>query len=433
MLLQVIDIRDVFDISLADKRFHRTRAESLHIHGIFRYEIGDGAAVLGVAFLSGAVQMGAIRLAFHGRAADGAMLWQLIGDGPLRALFLYYGKHLGNDVAGFLHDHRVANAHVFFVDVVLVVQRCPGHCGLCQAHRVQNGKRRNPSCAPHLHDDILHHGFFLLRRVFIRGSPAGYFGGHAQAVALSQAVDLNHCAVQAIGKRPAHLFDAADGLPHLVCRAADLIAGAYGKSLFCHKGQGFGVAFELPPLADFQVEYEDVQLALSDDCAVQLAHGAGSAVSPVLVYLAAALQLLFVGFLEAFGGHVHLATHLQIRQLCRDGFRNRADFQRVFIYALSDFAVASGDGFLQNAVVIAQHDGQAVDLALYHKFRLCKLLLHLFHKGVDLFFGKYVLKADDGNVMLYFFQLPLCRAAHFLCRRIHSGKHRVFAFQPPQL
>ena len=92
----------------------------------------------------------------HGVAAAGrADLGKLVGLGALGPLVEHDADDLRDDVAGALHDHRVADADVLARDLVLVVQRGVGDDDAADRDRLQLGDRRQRAGAADLDLDVV--------------------------------------------------------------------------------------------------------------------------------------------------------------------------------------------------------------------------------------------------------------------------------------
>ena len=124
----------------------------------------------------------------------------MIGHGVRGALGNVHADHLGNDLTGLLEQDGVTDAHIFFGDEILVVEGGVGDGGARQLHRFGDCLRGQDAGTSHLHHDVQHLGWFLLRWVFPRYRPTGEFGGAAEQIPLAQVVDLHHCPVHLIGK-----------------------------------------------------------------------------------------------------------------------------------------------------------------------------------------------------------------------------------------
>ena len=119
---------------------------------------------------------------------------------PLRPLVGDDADDLRNDVAGALHDDRVADAHVLALDLVLVVQRRVGDDDAADGHRLQPGDGRQRAGAPHLDVDAVEDGHRLLGGELVGDGPARRAGDEAQALLQVEAVHLVDDAVDVVGE-----------------------------------------------------------------------------------------------------------------------------------------------------------------------------------------------------------------------------------------
>ena len=143
---------------------------------------------------------------------------------PLRASCLD-ADHLGDDLAGLLDHHRVADADVLAGDLVGVVQAGPldGRAG--QAHRLQVGHRRQLARLADLDADVDDLGDGLLGLVLEGDRPARALAARPGARA-GQVVDLDHQAVGLEIERVPLVVPALGVLDHLLDR---VVATRYGR------------------------------------------------------------------------------------------------------------------------------------------------------------------------------------------------------------
>ena len=111
------------------------------------------------------------RAAARADAADG--LIEAVGAAPLGAVLREHLHDSWDDLAGFLHEQRVADADVLALDFILIVQGCAGDDRPGQRHRIQLGHRRQHSRAPHLNGDGPEARGLLLGQKLEGGRPAG--------------------------------------------------------------------------------------------------------------------------------------------------------------------------------------------------------------------------------------------------------------------
>ena len=127
----------------------------------------------------------------HGVAAAGrAAVGKLVGLGALRALLRHDADDLRDDVAGALHDHGVADAHVLARDLVLVVQRGVGDDDAADSHRLEPGDGRQRAGAADLDVDVVEHGHRLLGGELVRDRPARRARDEAEPLLQSSRLTL---------------------------------------------------------------------------------------------------------------------------------------------------------------------------------------------------------------------------------------------------
>ena len=119
--------------------------------------------------------------------ADRADMRELIRLGIARALLRHQAQDLRDHVAGALHDHRVALAHILARDLVLIVQRRIGDDDAADRHRLQPRHRRQRACAAHLDVDLLQHRRRPSRRRTCARCPSAGSARRSPAAAASPA------------------------------------------------------------------------------------------------------------------------------------------------------------------------------------------------------------------------------------------------------
>ena len=86
--------------------------------------MNDIARKLRRAFAARAAICRLALLAVDIAAADGAFFRHIENNFVSAALFLYNRNHLGDYIACFLHNNRVADSYILFADIINIVQRC---------------------------------------------------------------------------------------------------------------------------------------------------------------------------------------------------------------------------------------------------------------------------------------------------------------------
>ena len=147
--------------------------------------MGNIPQALGRALGTGAAQGHAILIPHHRGAALRAYGGHGKGHCIRRALGLVDRQHLRDDLPRLLQQHRIADAQIQPVDIILIVQCGGGNGGPSQAHRLHNDLGRQNAGTAYLDDNVQHPALFFLRRVLEGHSPAGGLCRAAQGSALA--------------------------------------------------------------------------------------------------------------------------------------------------------------------------------------------------------------------------------------------------------
>ena len=140
-----------------------------------------------------------------------------IGLGVHRTLFQHHADNLRNHVAGALHDHRVANAHILARNFVLIVQRRIGDDDAADRHRIEPRHRRQRAGAPDLDFDVAQdRAGGLFGGEFMRVGPAWRARDKAKALLKREVVDLVDHAVDVVAQVRAAAFDIAEMRQHFL-------------------------------------------------------------------------------------------------------------------------------------------------------------------------------------------------------------------------
>ena len=348
---QIIQICGGLYQAAVDEAFTHGDAQALDVHGLPGGKMGDVAEPLGGTLGACAAQGRAVLVSDHGRAALRADGGQDKGDRPLRALFLVHGEDLGDDLPGLLQQHRVADAKIQPVNIVLIMERGGGDRGTGQADGLHNDLGRQHAGAAHLHHDIHDLALFLLRRVFEGHGPARGFGRAAQGFPLGQGVDFDHRAVHVIGQLSPVLpqpFNALNAVPDIVIAGI----GHHGKAHGTHGVQGLGVGLVLLAGAVLQVKADNVQLAGGRHLGVQLAHGACGGVAGIGQQRLTFDLPLRVQLLKNRFGHIYLAPDDQPLRRVFNAQGQRAHGAQIFRHVLAGHAVSPGGAPDENTVFI---------------------------------------------------------------------------------
>ncbi len=294
-----------------------------------------------------------------------------IGD-VARALLRHPADDLGDDVAGAPDDDLVADAHAFPAHLEQVVQRRVRHRRSADEHRLELGDRRELAGAADLDLDRDETRRLLLRRVLLRDRPARLARLEAEPLLQRAVVDLVDDAVDVVGQRVALGRDffmeanqpggAVHAPVHRARRQAHRVERVEDRGLRRRNGPARHFA---------QAVGEEAERAPGGIARVELADDAGGGVARVdedLLVLRAGLDELLLALVErgeVVAPHEDLAAHLDDgRRGALQPLRHRGDRAHGVRHVLARLAVAARRRLDERAVLVAQADGEAVELQL---------------------------------------------------------------------
>ena len=338
--------------------------------GEIRAVVADGALVLDDRRSTDRAGIGHLELAFSTGPA--------LGDRP---------DDLGDHVARLLEDHPVPDPQILPADLIDVVERRPGDGRAGHLDRAQVRNRRHRPGSSDVRDDVLEHGLDLLRRELEGDRPARRTRDHPEALLLVDPVDLHHDAIRLVrqvvpplaprfGERD-HALDVQAGGTIRVDRQPE--ARQPVERLVLGRARA-GVLDEL-------VE-PGRQLPARGHGRIDLAERARAAVARVGVERQAGCLAFLVDPCELRLRHEHLAANVG-RDRIREPIRDDLDRPEVGGHVLAGRAVAAGRAAHEPATLIAQGDGQAIDLELSHVpeirsgFRRCIDAEDLPHASIE--------------------------------------------------
>ena len=294
-----------------------------------------------------------------------------VGDRP---------EDLGDDVAGLAHDDHVADTHALAGHLGGVVEGGACYRRTGDQDRLHHAEGRDATGAPDLDGDVQQPGAYLLGRVLVGGGPAGHSGGVPQAALKGVVVELEDDAVDLVDEVVAVGGVALDVGLALGASPHHGVVGGYRQPPSGQQLIPLVLAGREPlprcrgdrtdPVGDHR------QGPGSGNGGVLLAQRAGSRVARVGKDLqeggAVGLPLqvegsaLLVEGLELLGGEVDLAAHLEQGGVGVAGQDqgDRGDGAHIAGDVLTGGAVPPGSGPGEDAVLVGQGYGQAVDLDL---------------------------------------------------------------------
>src|SRR5688572_4159571 len=113
----------------------------------------------------------------------------------VRPQMFFHAHDVRDDLAGFLDDDRVADANVFAGDFFDVVQPDAAYRRAGDLHGLEVGRRCERAAFADSDEDVVdpRRGFVLLE--LVGDQPARRFARSPEAIALVEAIDLEHEAV----------------------------------------------------------------------------------------------------------------------------------------------------------------------------------------------------------------------------------------------
>ena len=429
---QIVDIRRGVNGPFFNKAVHNGAAQPLNVHGVPADKVGDVPAQLGGALRAGAAQESPVLVPFHGRAADRAFFRQKIGLRPLRPFGEVHFQNFRDDLPGLADAHRVPHPDIQPGDKVLIVQCGVGDGGSRQTHGSDHGLGRQHARAAHLHHNVLHKGFLLLRRVFVGHSPPGKFGGGPQRLPGGQIIQLDDGAVYIARKFFPLLVDTGD----LSVNFSSVGKAFVGNDL---EAQGFEIlqglcmASEGLPLRQLDIEHQNIQLPFGGHLGILLPQGACRGVSGVGKGLLPVFLQGIIQSVEGLLGHEYLSPDNEPGRGTLQGHGNGADGLQVFRHILAYNAVSPGGPSYKLPIFIFQGHGQAIDFRFHGEGRAGHGFLGTGQKIVQLFRAEHILQAHKRHRVGHLAEGIHRLTAHPFCGRIRQGQLRIGLFQILQL
>ena len=432
---EVVQVGRIMHQLPIDQLLHQLVAQALDVHGPAGSKVLDGFPALG-----GTVQ--AAGAARHGLAfglddvgtADGAVFGQHHFPGvPGTAL----GKHahdLGNHIPGPAHIDRIADTHVLAAHLIHVVQGGVAHHHAPHFHGRQARHRGDGAGAAHLEFHVPDGGQGLLGGKLAGDGPARGAGDVAQALLLFQVVDLEHHAVDLIVQAVALLAHGGEIVQAALKAGHHLQLGRHGQAIAPDDFHDAAVAVaqrlhgQLAPAIGIKG-----QGAAGGDLGIELAQAARGGVARVGEGLFPLAPGAFIECLETLFGHENLAAHFQHfgPALPQQAQGNGADGAHVGGDILAPVAVPPGRTLHQEAVLVAQADGQAVQLGLGAVFHLLHFqqLAHALVEIGHLPVAEGIAQGQHGHGMADFGKFLQGLGAHSLSGGIRGNQFGMGGLQ----
>ena len=346
---------------------------------------------------------------------------------------------LGDDVAPFLENHRVAFAHVFARDVLGVVQRRHGDRGSGEDDRLQDRVRRDRAGPADVDLDLQQPGVRLLRRELEGGRPARTLRGRPEPLAQREIVHLDHDAVGVEVERPPLVGPFLTEGGHRVDPFAAPPVAFDRQPPGAHRAQGLAVRGDRGGACSALRCPNDLihvggQPSLRDERGIKIAHRPRRGVAWIGEERLAGVLALTVHAGKRRARQIDFAAHFEAAgrpapQRERDG----ADGADVGRDLFAPRAVAARRAADQMAVVVGERDAQAVDFHLGHvcnrRVAQAGALAHALVEGAQLLVAVDVVEAEQRREVLDRLEAVDRPAGHALRRRIGGDEIGMLSFE----
>ena len=221
--LQIVELCRCIDETRIDESFTQAHSETVNIHRISGSKMNNIAKTLRRTLCSGTAQCNAVLIAFDRRSAFRTNHRHFVRHCVSRALVLVDRKHLGDDLAGFLHQNSIADPKIQIVDEILIMKRGIRDGSAGKTNGIDHSLGSQHTRSANLNKDLTDDAFFLFWRIFIGNRPTGEFSGASQCASLRKIIDFNDRAVNIKREFAAIFTDPIDAITAGLQRIAFLI------------------------------------------------------------------------------------------------------------------------------------------------------------------------------------------------------------------
>ncbi len=443
LLTQEVEVGDVVDQAPVHQQLGRLLPQRLNVHRPARGEVGNPADQLGrtgrVGAVDGDLPGHAGYLLPAGRTAVRRRVDLLLA----RPHVHHRPDDVRNDLPGPFDNHPIADADVFFGDIVKIVQGRFGDGHPADGDGFQDGVGGEDPGSTHVDPDVQETGGCLPAGELVGQHPARRPAHDAQVGGDPQVVDLDDHPVGLVGER------IPLSLPLLAGRDGVLKVGAVGGLLRDGEPQRAQILQRLPlggrrgrlPLVGHHLIAEQTDGPLRGDAGIQLPQGAGGGVAGIGERLLPLLRLATVELLKVPDGHIGLPPDDQVgRGLGAvgrggDAQGELADGAQVGRYILSHLPIPPGGAQAEGPIPVVQDDAEAVNLGLHDEVQVGagrEESGDALQPGPGLFGAEGVFQAEDRGGVADLGELRGRRRADPLGGRVGRDQFRVLLFQPPQ-
>lgn len=195
---EAVEVREFVEESGIDGLFDQFGSEAIDVHGFSGDEVFKGAFESGRTRDPRTIVSGFAGSAFGFGLSTGTAVGDGVGQGEWIAAFGDDRYDFGDYIACTLDHDVIADADIFFVDLVLVVERGAGDDDASDLDRFEVGDRRQFAGASDLELDIEDLGDLLLGWELESDGPSGAFGDEAELFLEVVIIDFDDHAIDIV-------------------------------------------------------------------------------------------------------------------------------------------------------------------------------------------------------------------------------------------
>ena len=416
MLLQLIEVTEVFYPAMTDQLFQRGFGQTLDVHPGLLAEVGELPYQLGCT-----QSIFTEKLPCSTRAGSDHQ--------GLPAAWTGHGQHigiasgvvacnLGDDLVGLVDLNLIANTQLETLEDVQIVQIASGNLRTIDGHRLKQARDAHHTgsggCQIHTEEPGL--GQVILP--FQCDHTVLVMAGGTQACTVDAVVILDDQAIHGVGII-LRLIGCENSLK-VFRTAVHIGVGNHGEACLLHQLHLSQLGSPFQMVTD-QIKGKELQKPLARLICIQLSGAAGCQVPGMRIGL---LQTR-IDQLEMLPGDDAFTTDLDGFH-ARDGQRDIQVGANRMGHILTDDALTStGNGLLELAILITQHDGQTIQLP-GHPHRVATGKADHLRDSLGLGCGEHGLGVPHGSRLLQ-------NIAGYLLGGRAGDHHTGFLLQPQKL
>ena len=215
----IVEVRHIGKDPLLHHAAHDFVTEPVYVHGSSAAPMDETFHGLCRAVDGDAAIRDLSLLAHDGAAAARASLGHVEWDRVLGPQLRHMAHDLRYNVSSLVHHNGVAHTHVLALNLVDVVQRCPGDYRPCHRYRIELGNGCEYARTPNLYANLTQHRALLLRGELKGDGPSWRTRRKPKCILLCKRIDFYHHAVNVIVQLVASRQRTLAERPNLRCRS----------------------------------------------------------------------------------------------------------------------------------------------------------------------------------------------------------------------